>query len=194
MYPALPAWLKHAGALLSLAGFGALGVLALLALQGRALGALHAALLRRLFDTALAERLRAAGATFVNGCVALLHARTGLVFFALTALLWALDLIMVQRVAVAFDLSIAWGNLLFVLLVIAVGTMVPSSPGFVGTYEFFGVAALGIIGVTGPRALSFIVVLHAVSLIVPSVLGSLCLISLGSTPARPPSEAPVETR
>jgi len=60
------------------------------------------------------------------------------------------------------------------MLVIGLGTMVPSSPGYLGTYEFFAINALGLLGVTGTMALSFAFVSHAVTLLGASLIGALC--------------------
>ncbi len=85
-------------------------------------------------------------------------------------------------VAAAFKLDIPLGNLLFVLIAIAVGTLIPSSPGHVGTFEFFGVSALAIIGVTGGEALSFVVMLHVVAILGSGILGAVCLVGWGGYP------------
>jgi uncharacterized protein (TIRG00374 family) len=181
-YPALPSWLKHAGSMLSLLGLGALATLVGLAVGGERVASLQHAVMRRVVGQRVADRLQVPLQTFVHGCTTLLKPATGVVFVLVTGLLWFVELAIAHQVALAFDLHIAPGNLLFVLLVIAAGTMIPSSPGFVGTYEFFGTAALGMIGIKGPEALSFVVVLHALALLVPSMLGSLCLITLAGSP------------
>jgi uncharacterized protein (TIRG00374 family) len=51
------------------------------------------------------------------------------------------------------------------------GIMVPSGPGYVGTQEFFGTSALGVVGANPQAALALVVVSHAVQYVVVTVLG-----------------------
>ena len=51
------------------------------------------------------------------------------------------------------------------------GIMVPSGPGYVGTQEFFGTAALGVVGANPQAALALIVVSHAVQYALVTGLG-----------------------
>jgi uncharacterized membrane protein YbhN (UPF0104 family) len=51
--------------------------------------------------------------------------------------------------------------------------MVPSAPGYVGTQEFFGKAALGVFGVSAESALALVIVAHAVQFAVVTGLGLL---------------------
>jgi uncharacterized membrane protein YbhN (UPF0104 family) len=48
------------------------------------------------------------------------------------------------------------------LVTINLGIMIPSGPGYVGTQEFFGTAALGVVGANAERALAFVLLAHAV--------------------------------
>ena len=48
------------------------------------------------------------------------------------------------------------------LVTINLGIMVPSGPGYVGTQEFFGTAALGVVGANASAALALVVVSHAI--------------------------------
>jgi uncharacterized membrane protein YbhN (UPF0104 family) len=77
---------------------------------------------------------------------------------------------------------------LFVMITIAVATLVPSSPGYLGTFEFFGLSALTMVGHTGGNALSFVIVLHAVTILGAGILGALCLGRWPSSAMLKPSE------
>jgi uncharacterized membrane protein YbhN (UPF0104 family) len=57
------------------------------------------------------------------------------------------------------------------LVTINLGIMVPSGPGYVGTMEFFGTAALGVVGANPQAALALIVVSHVVQYSVVTSLG-----------------------
>ena len=75
----------------------------------------------------------------------------------------------------AFTIDTGPADLLFIMLMILFGNMVPSSPGYIGTFEFFGLNALAVLGITGGGALGFVVVLHATLLLGSSLLGIGCL-------------------
>ena len=59
------------------------------------------------------------------------------------------------------------------LVTINLGIMVPSGPGYVGTLEFFGTAALGVVGANPQAALALVVVSHVVQYTVVTGLGLL---------------------
>ena len=175
-YPALPAWLKHAGLVLAVVTVLALAVLAI-GRPGRRRSLVPAAAnaFRRFTPGRLVDRGEHIAQSFLEGISGALDARRLAGFMCLTGAAWIVEVLILYFVAGALDLSIPFGNLLFVLLFIAIGTMVPSSPGFVGTYEFFGISALEIVGVSGPVALAYVLILHAVTLLGSSALGALCL-------------------
>jgi glycosyltransferase 2 family protein len=57
------------------------------------------------------------------------------------------------------------------LVTINLGIMVPSGPGYVGTQEFFGTAALGVVGANAQAALALVVVSHVIQYVVVTGLG-----------------------
>ncbi len=71
---------------------------------------------------------------------------------------WALAALLVAR-SLGVELSLT--EALFVTAVLNLGSAVPSSPGYVGTYEWLGVASLGLLGVEHEPALAFTILLHA---------------------------------
>jgi uncharacterized protein (TIRG00374 family) len=80
---------------------------------------------------------------------------------------WALAAWLVGR-SLGVDLSPA--DVAFTCAVMNLGVAIPSSPGFVGTYQWLGVSALGLIGIGTDSALAFSVLLHAIWY-VPTTLG-----------------------
>jgi glycosyltransferase 2 family protein len=72
--------------------------------------------------------------------------------------MWSLGAILVAR---ALDFHLGLVDALFVAAVMNLGVAIPSSPGFVGTYEWLGVASLGLVGIGSEEALAFSILLHA---------------------------------
>jgi len=60
---------------------------------------------------------------------------------------------------------------LFVTAVINLGVAIPSSPGFVGTYQWLGVASLDLLGIDRSRALAFAILLQAIWFLPTTLVG-----------------------
>lgn len=69
----------------------------------------------------------------------------------------------------AYDIPI--GASLVVLVVTTISILVPSSPGYVGTYHWLCMIALGLFGIPESAALGFAIVIHAVSMIPVAFVG-----------------------
>ena len=176
LYPDLPGWFKYAGLLMALVTAVAIIALAVIHFHGHRLKPLFLSIMNRVLPESLLSRLESSGKVFVEGLAGLFKMKSILPFLFFTALLWVLEVLIAYYVPGSLGLWIPLGNLLFVMLVITLGTIVPSSPGYIGVYELAGIAGLQIVGVSGAAALSFVVMLHAMAILVPSVIGSLCLI------------------
>jgi len=71
----------------------------------------------------------------------------------------------------AFGVEISIMQAIFVIVVIGVGVIVPTAPGFIGAIEFMGVVALGIFGIEESVAFACIASLHFADMMVLYVLG-----------------------
>ncbi|MBN1622355.1 MAG: flippase-like domain-containing protein [Endomicrobiales bacterium] len=60
----------------------------------------------------------------------------------------------------SIDIQLAFWNVFLILAITVLSVAIPSSPGYVGTWEFFCLFALGIFNVGRERALSFAVLSH----------------------------------
>jgi uncharacterized protein (TIRG00374 family) len=98
-----------------------------------------------------------------------------LAWFALSLAAWALWATAALLVARSLDLDLSLADALFVTAVLNLGSAVPSSPGYVGTYEWLGVAALGLAGIDKEPALAFTILLHAAWYVPTTVVGAVAL-------------------
>jgi hypothetical protein len=85
---------------------------------------------------------------------------------------WSVSALLVAR---SLGLELGWLDALFVAGVVNLGLAIPSSPGFVGTYEWLGVASLGLIGVGSEEALAFTILMHACWYFPTTLAGGLAL-------------------
>jgi len=91
-------------------------------------------------------------------------------WLALSVCAWLTWSVAAYLVARSLGVDISFADAVFVSAVLNLGSAIPSSPGFVGTYEWLGVASLGLVGVDHEAALAFTILLHA-SWYVPTTLG-----------------------
>ena len=85
---------------------------------------------------------------------------------------WAGAALLLAR-SLGIELSVA--EALFVTAVLNLGSAVPSSPGYVGTYEWLGVASLGLLGIDNEPALAFTILLHAAWYAPTTLFGAVAL-------------------
>ena len=90
-----------------------------------------------------------------------------------TILLWTIGLGANVFTLLAFGQYLPWHATLLIIVMQAIGVMIPSSPGFVGTFHAVTMVAAMFYGVSEGVALSFAVVVHIVA------FGPIVLIGLG---------------
>lgn len=179
IYP-LPGWLKHAGLIVGLISVIILVFLFTASYRGdwilekliRRFTFLPQKILKRIEDLCI---------KFFNGLKGLRDKRRFLSFTAYTIFIWLLESVMVWLVSQAFSLQLSIAQALFIIVAVGLGTMIPSSPGYIGTYEFFAINALATIGIHDSSALGFTLTLHILLLLGTSIIGGLCLAGSGQT-------------
>ena len=110
------------------------------------------------------------------------HRRSGARAGLLSAMAWAAWSVSAWLVASALGIALTPVEALFVTAVLNLGAAIPSSPGFIGTYQWLGVSALTVLGVGHTRAFAFSVLMHALWF-VPTTMAGAALALFKSTPA-----------
>ena len=90
---------------------------------------------------------------------------------------WSVAALLVAR---SLGLDLGFTDAVFVTAVLNLGSAIPSSPGFVGTYEWLGVAALGLLGIDREPALAFTILLHAAWYVPTTLAGGTSLVVRGA--------------
>ena len=88
-------------------------------------------------------------------------------------LVWALGSMGVAR-SVGIELSLT--EAVFVTGVLNLGVAIPSSPGFVGTYQWLGVASLSLLDVPKEEALAFAILMQAVWYVPTTLIGGVLVL------------------
>jgi uncharacterized protein (TIRG00374 family) len=169
---AQPGWLASAArpfAILGLLGAIAIGVLPLLGSVGRT------AIERAPLPHALRPRLITAMEHGLRGLRAFHDPRRLSGFLGLTVLIWSLDAIatVIGASALGFRIPISVAFLLIAGL--GLGSALPSTPGYVGIYQFVAVTVLTPFGFSRTDAIAYILVAQAVMYLVIGCWGSLGL-------------------
>jgi uncharacterized protein (TIRG00374 family) len=104
----------------------------------------------------------------------------------LAALIWACEAATFACALLAFPLDLARGEwvaaALFLLVFVNLGIMIPSAPGYIGTYQLFAKIALGAFAVSAASGVALSFVVHALQYSLVTTIGLICLWRLGLTP------------
>jgi len=177
----MPGWLLAASKVTAVVGLGGLVVLFLAPRYERVLSGL---LTRLPLPSTVRARLVSLLAQFLLGMRALQEARRALSFASLTAVVWLIDSVVAIEVATAFHLALAVPQALLLLAALGLASAVPSTPGFVGVYQFVAATVLTPFGFSRSQALVFIIALQAVNYAVVIVWGGTGFWRLSAAAAR----------
>ena len=170
-----PSWLQHV--------FEAALVVGGLLAAGLAAARLHTGG-RRLAPARLLARIRNSWpgrqlSGLVHGTGALVNRRDVLVVTLLTTAGWACWALAAWLVADSLSIGVSPLEIVFLTTVINLGAAIPSSPGFVGTFQWLCVAGMALFGVGQAEALAFSIIMQAVWYIPTTVIGAILLARSG---------------
>ena len=116
---------------------------------------------------------------FSTGLYALRTARHFTLLSALTLILWSGEVCVMYICFQAFSIPVPFVAAVVTVVFLSVGSMLPSAPGFIGTYQLFIVAALTLYAVpeSNAFALSMFMNIYAIGMI--SLLGLLAVVFSG---------------
>jgi glycosyltransferase 2 family protein len=124
-----------------------------------------------ILDRGLGRKLRAVVARVGEGAAVLRRPRGAALILGLTFLPFGVAVGTFGVVSGALGLPLDAVQWAFVLGVLALSTAIPAAPGSLGTYEFAGVTALGILGIGPSQALAATVLIHVIAALPPALLG-----------------------
>jgi glycosyltransferase 2 family protein len=163
-----PRWMdevSHATAIIAAAGVIAVFVLP------HAEGLVKRLLRRMPLPSAIRDRLLGFAEQVSLGLRAFHHTGRLITFTILTVLIWALDASSVMIGSRGFGLQISFPVALLLLTGMGLGSALPSTPGYVGIYQFVAVTVLPPFGIDRSAALAYIIVAQALGYLVVLCLG-----------------------
>jgi uncharacterized membrane protein YbhN (UPF0104 family) len=105
-----------------------------------------------------------------------LISREGILLFALTFLIWAIEATTYFLVAHAVGLGISFGGAVFIMVVANFVALIPAGPGYVGTFDAAVLFAARKLGRSQSAAISFLLLLRFVLFIPITLTGLLLLV------------------
>lgn len=108
---------------------------------------------------------------FISGLEILSDVKLLAKIVGLSIAVWITESLLYLSMGLAFDIGIGPLEAVLVMVLIGVGAILPTAPGYVGTVEFMGVTALVFLGKDKNHAFGYVVTLHSLQLLVISILG-----------------------
>jgi glycosyltransferase 2 family protein len=130
-----------------------------------------------------------------HGTATAANRRTLAIAYALTVVSWCAWALAAWLVARSIGIHLSAVEVVFVTTVINLGAAVPSSPGFIGTFQWLSVASLGVFGVGRTSAFAFSILMHAIWYIPTTIAGGVLVVRSGlswrrSAAPEPPAAVP----
>lgn len=107
------------------------------------------------------ERLSGYLNSFISGLGSLRDLKLFGASLVLSVAVWMIEVLMYSLVIRAFSPSIPFYASLLILVLINFGVLLPSAPGYIGTYHYFAKIGLLFFGVSNETAVSFSLLLYA---------------------------------
>lgn len=108
---------------------------------------------------------------FIDGLQFLSAGKQQLIVIIYSLFVWILEGFMYYCVVNSFHLTLPIYAAFFLLVIVNLGLIFPSAPGYIGTYQFFTILALKVFGIDRNIALPFSIVLHVLQYFPVTLLG-----------------------
>ena len=165
-----PRWLKQTGIVFLILYLGVIGFLFLLNFFSQKLIQIFEKLVSP-FSPRFAQRL---GRMLMSFCEGLKIFKTKKQVFwicCFSCFIWVGSSLILMVFLYAFHINVPFYAPFLLLVIIATGVAIPSSPGFIGTLQFFCVTGLALFGVPKSESLAYSIVYHASQYIPVTLLG-----------------------
>lgn len=169
-----PTWVKNMAYMaLGIYSF-ALVVVFLLKIQTRKTLNFLTSLLKP-FPKKIANKVIELSSSFTSGLEILKQGKNILFVAFFSIVMWTIFAFAIYFGFLAFDFSLLFHASFVILVIVTLGILIPSSPGFVGTFQLFCISGLALFGIAKDHALSFSIAFHATQFVPTVFIGLICL-------------------
>ncbi|MBN1999630.1 flippase-like domain-containing protein [candidate division KSB1 bacterium] len=178
-----PDWVKKSG-YVSFAGIIVLFMILFLLKRYRDKGTRIVEKVLTIFPKSMAQKVVALLHSFLDGIVPLKRKTHYLITLILSIVIWLCYALIFQLLFYAFDLAavyqLPWYAALVLLVITTISVLVPSTPGYVGTYHYLCMLSLQMFGVPDNKGLAFAFVAHGINFL-PLLIVGLIILSFEKT-------------
>jgi len=167
----MPAWLQRVVIVGGLLFFGALLVFFIIAASPVRAQKIYAWLITHLVPASFQGPIRGFADRFMEGLHSLRSGRDLFMVFLTSPLIWLTETVVYWLVVQGFDFNVPFYALMLMSGVVNLATTIPSSPGYVGTFDALGIKVLEGFDVSGTLAAGYTLVLHATLWLPITLLG-----------------------
>ncbi|MCZ8512558.1 lysylphosphatidylglycerol synthase transmembrane domain-containing protein [Paenibacillus filicis] len=177
VYP-FPNWVKQIGLVTTLFFFCALGfIFCLVLFKERTIAFIN--LFTKYLPSNYNKSIKGIIEKFIDGFDIIKNKKNFVPIAVYSIVIWSMEACLFYALAKAFDFNGAIYLAFFTLVVVNLGIMIPSSPGYVGTFEYFITKALSVFGITKEISLSYALVLRVFQYLPITIIGFLFLLKEG---------------
>jgi hypothetical protein len=165
-----PPWLVRSGILFGTVMLGLIFLMIFLSFR-RENSIQAAEFIIRRFPDRVANPIRGMLHHFIDGFQIIRNIRLLFQVFALSLLIWVVDVAIIYAMFAAFALPLSVPAALIVMVVLLIGIAIPTAPGFIGNWHYACILGLGLFGIPKAEALPFAVVYHFISVLFIVIMG-----------------------
>ena len=173
-FVSFPPWIKKGGILLNFISFGTILFLYLFTHnKEKALTLLDYFIFS--WSEKLIKKIKEILHNFDTGLIILKKKKNITTIACYSLCIWMIEFFIIHLVIKSFELQLGFFAPVFLCILLNLGMMIPSSPGYLGTFQIACILALAPFGVKQDLALGISVVLQTLMLVTTTVIGILCL-------------------
>jgi uncharacterized protein (TIRG00374 family) len=132
--------------------------------------------LSKIPTSSIVKSLRLFFNRFTSGLLVLKKPSILMRSFIFSGILWITEALFVVIVAYACGIDISILGAIFIVIIIGIGGIIPTAPGYFGTFEFTGILALSMLSVDKDSAFICIAICHFLQLVIIFTLGAVCVL------------------
>jgi uncharacterized protein (TIRG00374 family) len=164
-----------------LLGGSCLTVIFLLMLIGRYVEVFHQFLDWSPMPVSWKNRIRHLAGHFIHSTRGITQPRYVIEAMAFSLVIWLIEGTFLYLMAGAFAVHVKYAGAFFLLFAIGLSVTLPQAPGYVGTFELFGVTAMTLLGIPKDQALPVILAIHGTQFSFIALMGTIGLWREGLT-------------
>ncbi|NLE76499.1 MAG: flippase-like domain-containing protein [Chloroflexi bacterium] len=168
----MPDWLRQIVVVFSLLFFGSLAIFFAIAARPALAQRIYNWFIDRLVPERFREPARGILDRFMDGLASLRSGRDVLMVFVTSLVIWLTETVKYWFVMHGFGFTVPFYVLMLMNGVVNLATTIPSSPGYVGTFDTPGIEVLKAFGVPAEMAAGYTFVLHAALWLPITLLGA----------------------